>query len=306
MKISAAVICKNEEQFIPKWLNIMKSADEIVVVDTGSTDNSVQLLRDAGCKVIEEIIEPFDFSKARNLSVLNVSDDTDWIVTVDFDEMLDENWREKFEEHISHNPFTTAVWCKVNSLNANDEWEEYKEGNKKFYRNKYYQWKSRIHEHLVASGEEIESRSDIWLHHYANNVGKKDAWYTKLCIEEFEENGNHHALWFAIQHFVRNEKPYEIVKYCKAYLNSTKHETVSFRIYVYHHLINELVKQKQFQDVFYHCMGLLVEHASVETQNYIIQTVLSCNHLSFALFVIDTFGRQDLSELREQIITNLK
>ena len=42
MKISACVIVKNEEKNITQWLNNMRQiADEIVVVDTGSTDNTL-------------------------------------------------------------------------------------------------------------------------------------------------------------------------------------------------------------------------------------------------------------------------
>ena len=38
MKISVYAIAKNEEKFADDWVNSMKEADEIVVLDTGSTD----------------------------------------------------------------------------------------------------------------------------------------------------------------------------------------------------------------------------------------------------------------------------
>ena len=41
MKICVYAICKNEEKFVPKWVESMKEADEIYVLDTGSTDNTV-------------------------------------------------------------------------------------------------------------------------------------------------------------------------------------------------------------------------------------------------------------------------
>ena len=41
-KISVYAICKNEEKFVDRWYESMKEADEIYVLDTGSTDLSVE------------------------------------------------------------------------------------------------------------------------------------------------------------------------------------------------------------------------------------------------------------------------
>ena len=47
-KICIYAICKNEEKFIDRWFNSVKEADEIYVLDTGSTDNSVNKLKKLG------------------------------------------------------------------------------------------------------------------------------------------------------------------------------------------------------------------------------------------------------------------
>ena len=46
LKICVYAICKNEEKFVDRWFNSMKEADEIYVLDTGSTDNSIKLLKE--------------------------------------------------------------------------------------------------------------------------------------------------------------------------------------------------------------------------------------------------------------------
>ena len=48
MKIVVYAICKNESQFVARWMDAMSEADEIVVLDTGSSDDTVSLLRDRG------------------------------------------------------------------------------------------------------------------------------------------------------------------------------------------------------------------------------------------------------------------
>ena len=42
-KVCVYAICKNEEKFVDRWFNSMKEADELYVLETGSTDNSIKL-----------------------------------------------------------------------------------------------------------------------------------------------------------------------------------------------------------------------------------------------------------------------
>ena len=69
MKIVVYAICKNEEQFVERWMDSMSEADQVVVLDTGSTDESVRRLRDRGALVTEEAVVPWRFDTARNRSL---------------------------------------------------------------------------------------------------------------------------------------------------------------------------------------------------------------------------------------------
>ncbi len=77
----------------------MSEADEIFVLDTGSQDNTVQLLREAGAKVWEEKIVPWRFDVARNRSLELVPEDTDICVCTDLDEVFHPGWRKILETH---------------------------------------------------------------------------------------------------------------------------------------------------------------------------------------------------------------
>lgn len=84
LKISACVIAKNEEQNLPRWLACAKAfADEIVVVDTGSTDRTAEIARAAGARVYSFAWRD-DFAAAKNFAIQKARGN--WIVFLDADE----------------------------------------------------------------------------------------------------------------------------------------------------------------------------------------------------------------------------
>ena len=93
MKICVYAICKNEEKFVDKWVDSMSEADEIYVLDTGSSDNTVIKLKEKGVHVKKKIIKPWRFDIARNESLKLVPSDTDLYVCTDLDERFEKGWR---------------------------------------------------------------------------------------------------------------------------------------------------------------------------------------------------------------------
>lgn len=84
MIISALCMVKNEATNLPRYLQNMRDvADELVVVDTGSTDNSMVIARNAGA-VVYQYPWQNDFSKARNYALQHVRGDV--IIFLDADE----------------------------------------------------------------------------------------------------------------------------------------------------------------------------------------------------------------------------
>ena len=84
--LSACMIVKNEEKFLAQCLNSIKDAvDEIIIVDTGSTDKTVEIAQSFGAKVYHH---PWrnSFSEARNHSLSYAT--CDWILQIDADEAL--------------------------------------------------------------------------------------------------------------------------------------------------------------------------------------------------------------------------
>jgi tetratricopeptide (TPR) repeat protein len=86
MLLSVCLITKDEERFLAGCLeSVLAVADEIVVVDTGSADRTVQIARDYGCRVVHRPWDD-DFSAARNAGI-GVARGR-WILCMDADERL--------------------------------------------------------------------------------------------------------------------------------------------------------------------------------------------------------------------------
>lgn len=87
--IGIAMIVRNEEKYLPDFLkNTAPYVDQLVVVDTGSIDSSVELLKKANVELVE-IKWPDDFAKARNKGLEKLK--TDLALVLDPDEFISRN-----------------------------------------------------------------------------------------------------------------------------------------------------------------------------------------------------------------------
>ncbi|MED0674309.1 glycosyltransferase [Aneurinibacillus thermoaerophilus] len=115
-KVSLCMIVKDEEQHLPACLESVQSlVDEIIIVDTGSTDRTVAIAKKYGAKVFHKPWED-DFSKARNVSLKKATGD--WILQLDADERLEQEDRRKFQALIQSG---TAEGYLFQILNHNFE-----------------------------------------------------------------------------------------------------------------------------------------------------------------------------------------
>jgi glycosyltransferase involved in cell wall biosynthesis len=82
--LSACMMVKNEEKNLPRCLNSIKDiVDEIVIVDTGSTDNTIQIAKDFGAKIYHHPWQD-NFSLHRNQSINYATNE--WVLIIDADE----------------------------------------------------------------------------------------------------------------------------------------------------------------------------------------------------------------------------
>lgn len=99
--LSVCIIAKNEEKNILKCLeSIQNIADEVILVDTGSVDNTINIAKKFNIKIIETSFQN-NFSLARNTAIENAS--KDWIFFIDCDESIDTSQFYKFKEILDNN-----------------------------------------------------------------------------------------------------------------------------------------------------------------------------------------------------------
>lgn len=97
-KVCVYAICKNEEQFVDRWMDHICEADLIYVTDTGSTDETVKKLVQRGAIVDTYITNPFRFDYSRNHCLELIPEDVDICVSLDLDDVIEKGWRQKLEK----------------------------------------------------------------------------------------------------------------------------------------------------------------------------------------------------------------
>lgn len=177
--LSICIITKNEELNLTRCINSVKNiADEIIVVDTGSTDNTVNLAKSLGALVYYHKWNN-NFSEAKNVALDKCT--KDWIFVIDADEALEKNHDLQLKNLIQNTNkealyLNLINWIGNTSINENQ--------SLRIFRNrKEYRFVSRLHEQIYNSieksrGCDVFTTTDLTLNHYGYDhnivdMGKK-------------------------------------------------------------------------------------------------------------------------------------
>ncbi len=195
-KINVYAISKNESKFVDRWMDSLSEADNVYVLDTGSTDDTVSKLKKRGAIVQEKTISPWRFDVARNESLKLVPEDTDICICMDLDEVIEAGWRKKLEN----------LWDKnITRLRYNYNWSFDEYGNpavnfyiEKIHQRKGYKWTHPVHEVLVYDGiENALTTDEITVNHYSDKEKSRSSYLPLLELsvkEDPEDDRNMHYL----------------------------------------------------------------------------------------------------------------
>jgi len=105
-KISAIVIAKNEEEKIEACLDSLRWADELILVDTGSNDRTIDIAKKKGCNI-------YHYQKGSYSAWRNYGRDKskyDYLLYLDSDERVDSYLREEIEKKLENWPANVACY----------------------------------------------------------------------------------------------------------------------------------------------------------------------------------------------------
>jgi glycosyltransferase involved in cell wall biosynthesis len=112
MLVSVAIVTLNEEENLQRTLTSVRWADEIVVVDSGSTDRTVEIAHTLGARVIERAWP--GFAAQKNFAISQCSGT--WILSLDADEELTPELQTQIRTMLASNPPIDAYYLRRRNL----------------------------------------------------------------------------------------------------------------------------------------------------------------------------------------------
>ena len=222
--LTVYAICKNEMKNIEKWLKGFGKADYVCILDTGSTDGTWEFLQEETKKrpnliTKQEIINPWRFDTARNISMTLIPKETTIFFMADIDEEIHEDdWVEKVKSIWEPN-FNRGAYCYNRDVAADGtitkQITEYRIHSKQ-----WTHWKNIVHEAIYNIFDQKNfyaencTKVDITVWHFPT---KGPTNYVELCEEDLIENPNDFImrLQLAIEYEIRknNDKAMEHFQY---------------------------------------------------------------------------------------------
>ena len=199
MKIPVSVLIpiKNEAANLPRCLAAVAWADEIIVVDSRSTDGSQDIARKAGAEVVQ-----FEFNgvwpKKKNWALENLPFRNEWVFILDADEVLPEGTAEEFADIVAHDGRGHAGFWINRRFMFMGRWLRhayYPNWNLRLFKHRLGRYErlvdgatnsgdNEVHEHIVVQGTTGRLRSEM--DHYAFP-----------SVDVFVEKHNRYSNWEA-------------------------------------------------------------------------------------------------------------
>jgi glycosyltransferase involved in cell wall biosynthesis len=194
--VSATIIAQNEAATIARAIRSLACADEVIVVDGGSTDETASLARSLGARVITH---PFEgFAAQKNFAATQARHD--WILSLDADEELDpvaqqamQQWKRSTPRASGYRFARRAQYLGRWILHSG--W--YPDYKLRLYDRRHGTWQGAyVHESVVVGGP-VETLAGEILHYTCSSLAEhrqRIEFYTDLAAKEMHDRGENVGL----------------------------------------------------------------------------------------------------------------
>lgn len=214
MKLSLCMIVKNEEKYLDECLaSVRDYVDEMIILDTGSTDNTLDIARNYNTQIYQfDWIN--DFSAARNASIQYAKGD--WILWLDADERLIEPKYAQLRKKLTTENKPIAYLVEIHNYLADGKNYKISHAHRLFRNNQGIAFSGRIHEQIAPSVTKLggeERHSGVVLEHFGYGLqgtekAKKDQRNRELLMQMVEEAPESaYAHYTIAQHYGLTGKP---------------------------------------------------------------------------------------------------
>lgn len=196
IKVSAVMITFNESKNIRRTLSKLSWCDEIIVVDSYSTDDTVALCTAMGCKVFYRAFDGYGPQKQYAVSKAK----NDWVLCLDADEVLSDALVDEITEELANGTTLSGYTMPMNLVFLNREFRYGRESGRHFLR-LFNRRKGGVSGALVHEGVQLRGKTGQFrnsLRHYSytslSQWYEKCNRYTNLAAEEAFKKGKRKSL----------------------------------------------------------------------------------------------------------------
>lgn len=199
MKLSVVILAKDEEKVIKDCLESVKWADEVIVLNGGSTDRTIEIAKKAGARIVEQ--KGDNYAAWRNQGREEAKGK--WLLYVDADERITPRLRKEIQGAIRGKQHTAFAIPRRNFLLGKELhwggwWPDYVK--RLFKKEKLKRWKGRLHEEPVFEGK-LGHLKEPMIHIQPDSIEpmlEKSIKWSKIEAELLYEAGHPPATWWRI------------------------------------------------------------------------------------------------------------